>query len=168
LIATIRLVRGSRARGVTCRVSLRIGNEQFAGEAEEGLQSDRSRVDVAARAALVALGAAPSLAGMFSLEGVRMINAFDREFVFAAVMARQGREQVMLTGSCSLEVLQGRPYDTCREACLDLDFSAFEKSKEPLGMLFFLAGCFLKDVSHLHIPFFPGLAGKIRVTISRL
>lgn len=95
-------VRGSRARGVTCRVTLRIAGEHFAGEAEEGLQSDRSRVDVAARAAIIALGLAQPLNGLFSLEGVRVINAFDREFVFAAVMARQGREQVMLTGSCEV------------------------------------------------------------------
>jgi len=95
-------VRGSRARGVTCRVTLRIGGEQFAGEAEEGSQSDRSRVDVAARATLVALGMAQPLSGLFTLEGVRVIAAFDREFVFAAVMARQGREQVMLTGSCEV------------------------------------------------------------------
>ena len=95
-------VRGSRARGVTCRVTLRIGGEQFAGEAEEGVQSDRSRVDVAARAALIALSLAQPLSGLFSLEGVRVINAFDREFVFAVVMARQGREQVVLTGSCEV------------------------------------------------------------------
>lgn len=95
-------VRGSRARGVTCKVTLRIGNELFAGEAEEGLQSDRSRVDVAARAALAALSLAGPMAGLFSLEGARTITAFEREFVFAAVMARQGREQVMLTGSCEV------------------------------------------------------------------
>ena len=95
-------VRGSRARGVTCRVTLRIGSEQFAGEAEEGLQSDRSRVDVAARAALAALAQATPAAGLFSLEGARVITAFEREFVFAAVMARQGREQVLLTGSCEV------------------------------------------------------------------
>ncbi len=95
-------VRGSRARGVTCKVTLRIGNELFAGEAEEGLQSDRSRVDVAARAALAALAAAGPTAGLFSLEGVKVIAAFEREFVFAAVMARHAREQVMLTGSCEV------------------------------------------------------------------
>lgn len=95
-------VRGSRARGVTCKVTLRIGQEQFAGEAEEGLQSDRSRVDVAARAALMALSMAGPVAGMFSLEGARVVSAFERDFVFAAVMARQGREQVLLTGSCEI------------------------------------------------------------------
>lgn len=95
-------VRGSRARGVTCKVTLRIGGEQFAGEAEEGVQSDRSRVDVAARAALMALTLAGPTGGIFSLEGARVIGAFDREFVFAAVMARSGREQVLLTGSCEI------------------------------------------------------------------
>lgn len=95
-------VRGSRARGVTCRVTLRIGSEHFAGEAEEGMQSDRSRVDVAARAALMALSVAGPTVGVFSLEGARVISAFDREFVFAGVSARSGREQVLLTGSCEI------------------------------------------------------------------
>ena len=95
-------VRGSRVRGMTCKVTLRIGEEHFAGEAEEGLQSDRSKVDVAARAALAALALAGPTAGLFSLEGARMISAFDREFVFAVVMARSGREQVLLTGSCEV------------------------------------------------------------------
>ena len=95
-------VRGSRVRGVTCKVTLRIGAEQYAGEAEEGLQSDRSRVDVAARAALMALSMAGPLTGIFSLEGAKVIGAFEREFVFAAVMARLGREQILLTGSCEI------------------------------------------------------------------
>lgn len=95
-------VRGSRVRGMTCKVTLRIGAEHFAGEAEEGLQSDRSKVDVASRAALAALALAGPTAGVFSLEGARVISAFDREFVFAAVMARSGRDQVLLTGSCEV------------------------------------------------------------------
>lgn len=95
-------VRGSRARGVTCKVTLRVGGECFAGEAEEGLQSDRSRVEVASRAALAALALVSPSAGIFSLEGAKVLTLFEREFVFAAVMARQGREQVMLTGSCEV------------------------------------------------------------------
>ncbi|MEX2181317.1 MAG: hypothetical protein WD771_04700 [Gemmatimonadaceae bacterium] len=95
-------LRGSRARGVTCKVTLRIGTEQFAGEAEEQVQSDKSRVDVAARAALAALALAGPTAGVFSLEGAKVIGAFEREFVFAAVTARAGRDQVMLTGSCEI------------------------------------------------------------------
>jgi hypothetical protein len=95
-------VRGSRVRGVTCKVTLRIGAEHFAGEAEEVVQSDRSRVDVSARAALMALSLAGPTAGIFSLEGAKVISAFERDFVFAAVMARSGREQVLLTGSCEI------------------------------------------------------------------
>lgn len=38
----------------------------------------------------------------FSLEGAKLIAAFEREFVFAAVMARSGREQVLLTGSAEV------------------------------------------------------------------
>ena len=95
-------VRGSRVRGVTCKVTLRIGGEHFAGEAEEGMQSDKSRIDVAARATLTALALSGPTGALFSLEGVKVMNAFDREFVFAAVMARSGREQLMLTGSCEV------------------------------------------------------------------
>jgi len=95
-------VRGSRVRGVTCKVTLRIGTEHFAGEAEEHSQSDKSRVDVSARAALMALSLAGPTGGIFSLEGAKVIQAFEREFVFAAVMARSGREQVLLTGSAEV------------------------------------------------------------------
>jgi hypothetical protein len=95
-------VRGSRTKGVTCKVTLKIGSDQFVGEAEETVQSDRSRVDVAARAALQALSyAGPSL-GLFALEGIKQITAFEREFVFAGVTARSGREQVLLTGSAEV------------------------------------------------------------------
>lgn len=95
-------LRGSRARGVTCKVTMRVGGEQFAGEAEETVQSDRSRVDVSARAALMALSLAGPTSGIFSLEGAKVINVFERDFVFAAVMARSGREQVLLTGSAEI------------------------------------------------------------------
>jgi hypothetical protein len=44
-------VKGSRAKGVTCRVTLRRGTEQYVGEAE-GFESDKSRVEISARAAL--------------------------------------------------------------------------------------------------------------------
>jgi hypothetical protein len=95
-------IRGSRARGVTCKVTLRVNGEHIAGEAEENVQSDRSRVDVAARAALMALSLAGPTGGIFALEGVKLMTAFDREFAFAAVMARSGREQIMLTGSAEI------------------------------------------------------------------
>ena len=95
-------VRGSRTRGITCRVTLTRGDQQFAGEAEEGVQTERARIDVAARAALAALGAMTSVPGSFSLQGVREIEAFDRAFVLAGIAVRNGREQLLLTGTCEV------------------------------------------------------------------
>jgi hypothetical protein len=50
----------------------------------------------------MALSMAGPVQGIFSLEGAKVIGAFEREFVFAAVMARLGREQILLTGSCEV------------------------------------------------------------------
>src|SRR5678809_685359 len=44
-------VRRSRTRGVTCRVTLRTGDESYMGEAE-GIENERLRIELAARAAL--------------------------------------------------------------------------------------------------------------------
>ena len=95
-------IRGSRTRGVTCRVTLRVDGESYAGEAEEGVPSDRNRVEVAARAAVAALGLAGSAHGVLVLEGARVLSMIDREFVFVGLVVRQGREQAMLTGTCEV------------------------------------------------------------------
>jgi len=94
-------VRRSRVKGVSCRVTLRKGEESFVGEAE-GLESERSRVDLAARAALLAIGQAEGGARTLSLDGVKVIEAFDREFVFVGVTARVQRDTHLLTGSCEI------------------------------------------------------------------
>jgi hypothetical protein len=98
-------VRRSRAKGVTCKVTLGRGGESYIGESE-GQDSERSRIDLAARAALLAIveamkgtgGAERSLA----LEGSKLIDAFEREFIFVSVTARIGRDSVVLTGSCEV------------------------------------------------------------------
>jgi hypothetical protein len=95
-------VRGSRARGITCRVTLSSGAVQYAGESEEGVQTERSRLEVAVRATVAALGAMTEVAGTFSLHGIRLITAFDRELILAGVTVRDGREQRLLTGTCEL------------------------------------------------------------------
>jgi hypothetical protein len=95
-------VRRSRTRGVSCRVTLRKGEESFVGEAE-GVDSERARVELAARAALKAIGQAErGSERTLALDGVRVIDAFDREFVFVGVSARVGRESALLTGSCEI------------------------------------------------------------------
>ena len=95
-------VRRSRLKGVTCRVTLRKGDEMLVGESE-GAESDRSRVDLAARATLLAIGQADDADRGFALEGVKLVEAFDREFVFVGVTARHGRNTALLTGSCEIK-----------------------------------------------------------------
>jgi hypothetical protein len=94
-------VRRSRARGVLCRVTLRRGDSTFTGEAE-GVEGQRSRVDLAARAALKAIQQAENGERTLALDGVKLIEAFDREFVFIGVAAQFGRERALLTGSCEV------------------------------------------------------------------
>ena len=96
-------VRRSRAKGVTCRVTLRKENveEPFVGEAE-GMEHDRSRMELAARATLVAIVKADETKRALALDGAKLVEAFDREFVFVGVTARVGRETALLTGTCEV------------------------------------------------------------------
>lgn len=101
-------VRRSRTKGVLCRVTLSRGDTHFVGESE-GQESERSRVELAARATLSAIAQAASSPTVgersLALEGAKVIEAFDRDFVFVSVTARLGRDMVVLTGSC--EVREG-------------------------------------------------------------
>jgi hypothetical protein len=94
-------VRRSRAKGIACRVTLKKGDESFVGEAE-GMENERSRIELAARAALQALAQAEPSDRALALDGVRLIEAFDREFVFVGVTARFARTSALLTGSCEI------------------------------------------------------------------
>ena len=94
-------VRRSRVKGVTCRVTLRRGDDSFNGEAE-GVESERSRADLAARAAVQAILSAEGSERSLALDGVKIVDAFDREFVFVGVTARWGRDTALLTGSCEI------------------------------------------------------------------
>jgi hypothetical protein len=94
-------VRRSRARGVLCRVTLSRGGESYVGEAE-GLESERSWVELAARATVGAIAQAENGERTMALDGCRVVEAFDRQFVFVAVTARVGRDTSLLTGSCEI------------------------------------------------------------------
>lgn len=95
-------VRGSRAKGVSCKVTLRRGTEQYVGEAE-GFESERSRVELAARAAVAAIALCDSGELKLSFEGAKVIDAFERQLVLVGVVVRQGRSTVLLTGSCEVK-----------------------------------------------------------------
>jgi hypothetical protein len=95
-------VRGSRSKGVSCRVTLRKGEESFIGEAH-GIEGDRSRLDLAARAAVFAIGSAEGREGQLAVEGVKVMEAFDREYVFVGVTVRAGRDSQLLVGNCEIK-----------------------------------------------------------------
>lgn len=96
-------IRGSRSKGVACKVTLRRGDEVFIGEAE-GHESDHSRMEVAARAALEALVKSDNTERRRpSLEGTKLVQAFEREFVFVGVSLRLGRDSALATGSAEVK-----------------------------------------------------------------
>jgi len=95
-------VRRSRSRGVACRVTLKKGEETFVGEAE-GMENERQRIELAARAALAAITAAEGNSRTLGLEGCKQIEAFERQFVFVGIGARVGRDNSLLTGSAEVK-----------------------------------------------------------------
>jgi hypothetical protein len=95
-------VRRSRTNGVACRVTLRKGEETFVGESA-GLEGERQRIELAARAALSAIGYAEGEKRVLGLEGCKVLDAFDRQFVFVGVTARYGRDTQLLTGSAEVK-----------------------------------------------------------------
>jgi hypothetical protein len=108
-------VRRSRAKGITCRVTLRKGDQSYTGEAE-GMENERSRIELAGRAALKAIAELDASAKVLDLGGARLVEAFDREFVLAAVTAQMVRETVLLTGTCEVKE---SPETACVLAVLD-------------------------------------------------
>jgi hypothetical protein len=95
-------VRRSRLHGLSCRVTLTKGEESYVGEAE-GMESERSRIELAARAALKAIKEEGVDGRPLDLTGALMIEAFGREFVFVGVTAQQGRSSALLTGTCEVK-----------------------------------------------------------------
>ena len=112
-------VRRSRTRGVVCRVTLAKGEQEYVGEAE-GQETERARIELSARATVLAIieSFKATVGGdrMLSLEGSKLIEAFDREFIFVSVVARIGRESVVLTGSSEV---RGSPETSAVLAVLD-------------------------------------------------
>ena len=94
-------IRGSRAHGLACRVTLIKEGASFVGEAR-GVDGDRARPELAARAACLAISDADGRDRQFGCEGVRMFDAFERRFVFVGVILRAGRDNRLLTGSCEV------------------------------------------------------------------
>jgi hypothetical protein len=95
------VIESPRPRRVSVKVLLQSGGVELEGM-EEGVDEARSRVQLAARAAVKALERELEDAGVV-LEGVRVVDAFDRRFVLAAVHGVGGRSTQLLVGTAEVK-----------------------------------------------------------------
>lgn len=94
------VIESPRPKRVNVRVVLRHGDAVCEG-VEEGVDEARSRVQLAARATVKAMEQELVDAGVV-LEGVRVVDAFDRRIVLAAVHGVGGRSSQLLVGTCEV------------------------------------------------------------------
>lgn len=94
-------VESPRPGRVQMRVTLRHGEATWEGM-EEGVDEARSRVQLAARATVRAMEQELVDAGVV-LEGVRVVDAFDRKICLAAVHGVGGRNSRLLVGTCEVK-----------------------------------------------------------------
>ncbi len=89
-----------RSQRVVVRVRLAFGEREATAE-EQGTDTQRNRVEAAARAAATCLDELlPD--NSVALEGAVIVDAFDRKFVMVAVHGLGGREAQLLTGTCEI------------------------------------------------------------------
>ncbi len=100
LFENVTVLAGRRPHRVTVQVSLSMDGQVEHAE-EEAMDNIKGRVEAAAKAALSSVD---RLLGDHSLalEGVRMVEEFDREFVFIVAQGLSGRETVLLTGTAEI------------------------------------------------------------------
>ncbi|MEO8636124.1 MAG: hypothetical protein ABI587_12675 [Gemmatimonadales bacterium] len=92
---------GKRPHRVSLAVTLSFGGRTASSE-EESSDTPRSKVEAAARAAVGVLDQLLSDHSV-ALEGAKIIDAFDREFVIVAVQGLGGREAVLLIGTAEVK-----------------------------------------------------------------
>jgi len=95
------MIESPRPKRVEIRVLLRSGDVLVEGM-EEGVDEPRSRVQLAARAAVKAIEKDLVDSGVV-LEGVRVVEAFDRKLVLAGVHGVGGRTSQLLVGTCEVK-----------------------------------------------------------------
>ncbi len=95
------VIESPRPKRVEIRVLLRSGDVLVEGM-EEGVDEARSRVQLAARAAVKAIEKDLVDSGVV-LEGVRVVEAFDRKLVLAGVHGVGGRTSQLLVGTCEVK-----------------------------------------------------------------
>ncbi len=96
---------GRRPHRVVIRVICSAGGQVEEAE-EEAPDTPKGRVEAAARAAVLVID---RLLGdnSLALEGVKLVEEFDREFVFVAVQGLGGREVLLMTGTAEVRASSG-------------------------------------------------------------
>jgi hypothetical protein len=92
---------GKRPHRVSLTVSLSFAGRTGSAE-EESSDTPRSKVEAAARAAVQVLDQLLSDHSV-ALEGARILEAFERQFVLVAVQGLGGREAVLLVGTAEIK-----------------------------------------------------------------
>jgi len=100
LFEDLTLAPGRRPHRINLTVSLSYLGQQETAEAESS-DTPRSRVEAAARATITVLDRLLEDSSI-ALEGAKIVQAFDREFVFVAVQGLGGRETLLMTGSAEI------------------------------------------------------------------
>lgn len=101
LFESLSVAPGKRPHRVLIQVALSFGGRTAHAE-EEISDTPRSKVEGAARAAVAVLDQLLSDHSV-ALEGAKIMNAFDREFVLVAVQGLGGREAVLLIGTAEVK-----------------------------------------------------------------
>ena len=91
---------GRRPQRTMVQVTLNCEGKTESGE-EEAADTARGRLEAAARATVGVLDRLLHK-GSMTLEGARLIQALDRDVVFAAVQASSGRDTALLTGTAEV------------------------------------------------------------------
>lgn len=101
LFEQLQVAPGRRPHRVIIRVTLSFMGRTETAE-EESSDTPRSKVDAAARAAVTVLDALLSDHSV-ALEGAKIVDAFDKEFVMVAVQGLGGREALLLIGTAEIK-----------------------------------------------------------------
>jgi len=101
LFESMTVAPGKRPHRIALSVTLSLAGKAETAE-EESSDTPRSRVESAARGAVTVLDKLLS-DNSVALEGAKIIEAFDRQFVMAAVQGLGGRDSVLLIGTAEVK-----------------------------------------------------------------
>ena len=101
LFESLAVAPGKRPHRVSIAVALSFAGRTASAE-EETSDTPRSKVEGAARAAIMVLDQLLSDHSV-ALEGAKILEAFDRQFVLVAVQGLGGREAVLLIGTAEIK-----------------------------------------------------------------